>query len=256
MSHMSNEMFTQLPSVVSSQMGDIIAAVQGYVSPSSPGLSVQQTLGQVYSLFNANIILNYAGNPNGNMAGTTYQFCWDTADNVMFVCTVTGTSSTAVWKPLYGSMTDGQLIIGSTSGVPQPATLTAGPGISIVNGPNSITISGTSSGLGWSTVTAATQAMVADNGYVANRVGGVAFTLPTTAAFGTGLAIVGYGAGGWTLAQNAGQSIQIGTSTTTIGAGGSIASTHASDTLFLTCIVANTVWATNGAPMSSGLTIV
>lgn len=36
--------------------------------------------------------------------------------------------------------TDGQLIIGSTAGVPAAATLTAGTGISITNGSNSITV--------------------------------------------------------------------------------------------------------------------
>lgn len=46
-----------------------------------------------------------------------------------------------------GSMTDGQLAIGST-GLPVANTLTAGPGISITNGPGSITINSTGSGGG------------------------------------------------------------------------------------------------------------
>lgn len=51
-----------------------------------------------------------------------------------------------------GSMTNGQVIIGSTGGTPTPAILTAGSGVSIVNAAGSITISSTGS------LTAATQA--------------------------------------------------------------------------------------------------
>lgn len=44
------------------------------------------------------------------------------------------------------SLTDGQLLIGDTSGTPTPATLTAGTGITITNGPGSITIESTATG--------------------------------------------------------------------------------------------------------------
>lgn len=91
------EMFTQLPTVSNATMSDIICAVQGYVSPTNPGLSVQETLQQVYNLFQANIILFNAGNPNGVVAGTQYQFCWDTIDSILYICTFSGTASTAIW---------------------------------------------------------------------------------------------------------------------------------------------------------------
>ena len=91
------EMFTELPTVSSSTLNDIICAVQGYLSPSVLGLSTQQTLGQVYSLFQSNIILYYPGNPNGFVAGTTYTLLWDTVDSVLWVCTTSGAASTAVW---------------------------------------------------------------------------------------------------------------------------------------------------------------
>jgi hypothetical protein len=48
------------------------------------------------------------------------------------------------------ALTNGQLIIGTTGGVPQAAGLTAGAGIAITNGPGSITISGTAGGDGFS----------------------------------------------------------------------------------------------------------
>ncbi len=44
------------------------------------------------------------------------------------------------------SMTDGQLLIGSSTGAPAPSTLTAGPGIQITNSPGSVTV--TNKGVG------------------------------------------------------------------------------------------------------------
>ena len=90
---MSNEKFTDLPSAVSANLTDIICAVQG--GPS--GTSVQQTLQQVSNLLISNTILNYPGNPNGNVAGTTYQLLWDTTDKILYVCTTTGNAASAVW---------------------------------------------------------------------------------------------------------------------------------------------------------------
>src|SRR5271170_3851881 len=91
------EMFTSLPTVSASTMADIICAVQGYISPSSLGLSTQQTLQQVFNLFQSNVILFNSGNPNGLIAGTTYQFLWDTSDSILWICTTSGTTTTAVW---------------------------------------------------------------------------------------------------------------------------------------------------------------
>jgi hypothetical protein len=47
-----------------------------------------------------------------------------------------------------GPLANGQLVIGSTAGPPQAQALTAGPGISITNGPGNITIAATGSGGG------------------------------------------------------------------------------------------------------------
>jgi hypothetical protein len=48
---------------------------------------------------------SYAGNPNGHVAGVASvanvsppDTCWDTADGVLYICTSTGTASTAVWS--------------------------------------------------------------------------------------------------------------------------------------------------------------
>lgn len=61
-----------------------------------------------------------------------------TANSAVLVTTSAGVP---VWS---GTMTDGQLIIGDTSGTPTAANLTAGAGISITNGAGAITIAATS----------------------------------------------------------------------------------------------------------------
>ena len=78
------EMVPQFPPVISAQLSDIIYAVQGYISPSVPGTSNSETLQQVYNLFQRNIVLSYPGNPNGFLAGTPFQFCFDTANNIYY----------------------------------------------------------------------------------------------------------------------------------------------------------------------------
>ncbi len=97
---------------------------------------------------------------------------------------------------------------------------------------------------------------MADSGYVTNNAGVVTVTLPTTAAFGTALSIIGKGAGGWALAQNSGQNIQIGSVSSTVGAGGSVASTNRYDSIDLLCTTANTTWTVQGGPQTAGFTIV
>lgn len=173
-----------------------------------------------------------------------------TANSAMFRTDASGVPG---WS---ASMTDGQLLIGDTSGTPVAANLTAGPGISIANGPGTIQISGTGSGIGWTEVTGTSQAMVADNGYVSNNAGLVTLTLPTTAAFGTAISIIGKGAGGWAIAQNSGQNVQVGSVSSTVGAGGSVASTNRFDSIDLLCTTANTTWTVQGGPQTTGFTIV
>ena len=48
-----SERFTELPTTTAAQLTDIICCVQGYVSPSVLGTSVQETLGQILTLFKA-----------------------------------------------------------------------------------------------------------------------------------------------------------------------------------------------------------
>lgn len=146
--------------------------------------------------------------------------------------------------PTYRSLAaDGNLLIGSGSGPPLAGFLTPGPGISITNGPNSITIGTTGGGLTWTEVTGATQAMAVANGYITNRGGGVTYTLPATAAIGDEIQVVGK-LGLTTIAQNANQQISVSSSSSTIGVAGSIVATNVGDCVTLTCITAGaaTVW--------------
>jgi hypothetical protein len=255
---MSNEMFTQLPTVGSAQLSDIICAVQGYVSPTNPGLSVQETLQQVYNLFQSNVILFNAGNPNSFVAGQTYQLLWDTTDNILWICTTTGSATTAIWKTVIGIPTNGQILIGNTGNTPSLGTITAGTNISIANAAGSITISGTGfAGFAWTVVASSTQAMNPNAGYIMNNGASlVTLTLPAIAPAGSLIAIQGASSGGWSISQNAGQTINIGSVATTAGVGGSIASTNAHDSFLMVCTTANTNFACLGAPQSSGLTIV
>jgi hypothetical protein len=98
----------------------------------------------------------------------------------------------------------------------------------------------------WTDVTGSSQAMVSGNGYYANNPTAVAFSLPSTAAKFDTMRIVGI-QGAWSISQGAGQSILFGNIATTVGAGGSLASTDAGDCLELICIVANTTWRVDSA---------
>lgn len=225
---MANEKFTQLPTVGSATLADIIAAVQA-------GVSVQMTLQQVLSLTSSGIIANYAGDPNGFVAGTTFNFCWDTVNHNLYVCIASGNAATATWV--------------------KSLSFVAGSGITISQSGATIVISSSGSGLGWVEVTGTSQAMAVNTGYVANNAGLVTLSLPTSSSFGDVINIAGKGAGGFAISQAAGQTIHIGSSATTVGVGGSLASTDQFDSIQLLCIVANTTWTALGGGQGA-LTVV
>jgi hypothetical protein len=101
-----------------------------------------------------------------------------------------------------------------------------------------------SSGFTWNNVTGASATLAAENGYQANNAGLVTLTLPTTASstFGDTIKIMGLGAGGWTIAQLAGQQIQFGSSGTTVGVGGSLASTNRYDAVEIVYSTTSGLW--------------
>lgn len=279
---MSNEKFTQLPTVTNATLSDIICAVQG-------GISSQETLQQVMNLSLSQTILNYAGNPNSNVAGVIYQFCYDTTNADLYICTSSGSSSTAVWTLIganivdpvqggtgvsnptahslpvaegasnftfIGPLLNGQLLIGHTGSDPAAATLTAGTNISISNSAGGITIAATGAGgFSWNEVTGSSQNMSSNNGYIANKGTLVTLALPTTSVVGDEIAVVGKGGGGWAISQASGQQVHIGSVASTLGAGGSLASTNQYDSIYLVCTVANTIWTSLGG-VQGNITIV
>lgn len=102
--------------------------------------------------------------------------------------------------------------------------------------------------LTWTDVTSGTQTIAAGTGYVTDNATQVTYTLPATPAFGNIFEITGGVSGAstapWIIAQNAGQQINFGNSSTTVGTGGSIASTLKYDSVRCVCIVAgaSAVW--------------
>lgn len=97
----------------------------------------------------------------------------------------------------------------------------------------------TAGGLSWTAVSSPT-IMDPNNGYIPSAT--ITLTLPALAGIGDEFRVAG-NIGLWTIAQNAGQSIQFGNINTTIGVGGSLAATNHGDCVELVCIVANTTFA-------------
>jgi hypothetical protein len=203
---------TDLPPVASAQLSDIVMAVQGFINPMSIGISVQETWQQVYNLFQSQTVLYNAGNPNGAVAGMTYQFCWDTTDSILYICTVTGNAASAVWTA-----------VGTTNPV----------------------------SFGWANANFSPVQMLTNHGYLQTFGALTTFKLPTVSAFGDKISVIGSGAGGWTITQAASQSVRIGTSASTIGVAGSVSSTNQYDAIELICINANFGWQVNSAPQGN-----
>lgn len=122
-------------------------------------------------------------------------------------------------------------------------------GVTVVGNPgaSSLTISVSGTGLSWNEITAASANMSVDNGYIANRATLVTLTLPVTASIGATIQVVGKGVGLWSIAQNAGQSINFGALVTTVGVGGSLSAILQYDCVEITCITANSQWIVTSA---------
>jgi len=146
-----------------------------------------------------------------------------------------------------GVATNGQLVVGSTGATPVLATLTAGAGISVTNGAGTISVGVVGGGTTWTDVSGVSQAMGSNNSYKANNAGLVTLTLPVSSAYGSVIEVSGKGAGGWLIAQNAGNTIIFGSSSSTPGVGGSVASTGQFDTIRLVCTVVDAIWTVTSA---------
>lgn len=183
---------------------------------------------------------NLSDIPNSSTARTNLGLTAVATQNVTVGSVLVGGASNTIVSQ---GLTNGQILIGSTGNAPVASTLTAGSGITMIQGPGTITItaqdqlpyvflpSGTTS-----------QAIAGDTAYVPTATSRVTFTLPTAGITqGTIFQITGYGgsSGGWTLQQNAGQSIFFGSQTTTSGIGGSLSSSSPTDSVTLVCLINN-----------------
>lgn len=97
-------------------------------------------------------------------------------------------------------------------------------------------------GINWTREAGDTIATAVNNGYINTNVGLTTYTLPASAALGTIIAIMGESVAGWQIAQNAGQSIQLGAVSTTPGITGYLASSNQYDVVYLICRVVDTTW--------------
>lgn len=120
-------------------------------------------------------------------------------------------------------------------------TLTGGTNVTLTQSGQDISIAATG-GVLWNEVTGISQTAAVNNGYILNNAGLVTLTLPSTASVGDVVEVAGKGAGGWKVGQNSGQLIHFGSTTTTTGTGGSLASVNQWDNLRLLCVTANTTW--------------
>ena len=138
------------------------------------------------------------------------------------------------------AMTNGQVLIGSTGANPVPSTIGIGTGLTATGGPGSYSISVVGGGLQWQSATV-NITLAVNNGYVVTT-GALSLALPTTAGQGSIIRITLNGGTSFTVTQGVGQQIRIGSSTTTSGVGGSIASTAQGDSVELVCSTTNTTW--------------
>lgn len=138
------------------------------------------------------------------------------------------------------TLSNGQLLIGSTGAQPVAATITGGSNINVSNAAGSITISSTAGATTWASITGNTTAATGNGYFVTSNA--VQVALPASSALGDTFQVCLAGGTSWTITQAAGQQIFFGSSSTTLGATGSLVSTAQGDTIELVCRAANTTW--------------
>jgi len=151
----------------------------------------------------------------------------------------------AVWDAFAGSTITVQTLTGDT-GTAHPVAhnilIAGGTGAVTAASGSTVTVNVVGGGVKYTVVTADTQ-MAVNSGYITNKSASRAvMTLPATAAVGSVIRVVGLGSQGWSIAQNAGQTIHIVAASSTTGTGGSVASIERYDSIDLVCVVANTDW--------------
>lgn len=237
--------WTSVPSTSSSPLttkGDIY----GY-STGNTRIPVGTTNGQILQVNSTTAYgLSYS-NASYPATTTANQLLYSNATNTVVGLTNTNNSVLTINNsgvPTWIPLTDGQLLIGSSSGAPIAASITAGSGITVTPGANSIMIAASGgTGLSWIDVASSAVTLAINTGYICNNGSTlITFTLPTTCVEGAIIEIAGNSAGGWKIAQNAGQSTLLGNQTSTTGTAGYIASSNAGDCVRLLCVKTNSIF--------------
>lgn len=185
--------------------------------------------------------------------GTTGNILQSNAAAAPSFSTATYPSTTTINQILYSSSTnvvggitaviDGVLISNHAAGLPSfLANGTAGFVLTAQSGAPPAWAANTS--LSWAVITA-NQTAVVNNGYICNKAGTLALALPASGAIGDIIEVTGINtATGWQITQAANQQIFYGTSSTTLGATGTLTSSAIRDSLRMVCVVAgaSTVW--------------
>jgi len=188
--------------------------------------------------------------PDGLAMGTPASLTLTNADGLPVTGLSVGTNSAMIVTDSLGDalavgpMTDGQIVVGATGSTPVATTITAGGNITVTNGPGSITLS--SASFQWLDAPGASVAMEINKGYIASNSGLVTLTLPAVAPVGSRVAVQDSGAGGWTVAQNAGQIVRTNSGQSTVGVTGTTSSSQVFDVIYILCVVENTTWVFNG----------
>lgn len=153
--------------------------------------------------------------------------------------------STSTGVPTWSSsMTNGQVILGSTGATPVAGTITSTGGtVTVSTGAGTLNIEVAGGGFSWVDATSATQALAVNTGYVTDRGAGVTYTLPASATLGQTIKIVGK-LGIAVITPNANQQILIGATSGSVGVTGTATANNVGDCLELICITAgaSTVW--------------
>lgn len=163
---------------------------------------------------------------------------------------VSNVGNVSTWVSITGQASGDVQSVTGNSGGPVPPTAgnlnLLGNGIITVTGnpgTSTLTISSTSSAaFVWNVASVSPTAMVSNNGYYSATGAPIVFSLPLVAVFGEVIEVAGGTSTSWSITQAAGQSIVVGPTTTTVGVGGSLASTNNRDCVRLLCIEDNTTF--------------
>jgi len=115
-------------------------------------------------------------------------------------------------------------------------------GVTVTGNPGTNTLEISNSGsLTWNVI-AASQAMIANEGYICAGGGAISLSLPATSVLGDIIEITLDGSTSFVITQGASQQIRLGSTQTTSGASGTITTTAQGNSLRLVCQTADLKW--------------